>query len=72
MKELVAEEEEDDDGDCSVRIGTVGFSEDGKKKRGACGYLTSVSCNVDVCTADLTDAKPCHRRHKMCEVSPLT
>ncbi|XP_031278960.1 squamosa promoter-binding-like protein 3 [Pistacia vera] len=76
MKELVAEEEEeDDDEDGASGIVTVGFDkDDNKKKKGkkgaaACGggSSTSVSCQVDNCTADMTDAKRYHRRHKVCE-----
>ncbi|XP_044497182.1 squamosa promoter-binding-like protein 3 [Mangifera indica] len=65
MKELVTEEEEeDDDEDSSI---TAGFDEDDNKKKSK-KAATSVSCQVDTCTADMTDAKRYHRRHKVCEV----
>ncbi|KAE8723026.1 Squamosa promoter-binding protein 1 [Hibiscus syriacus] len=58
-RRLMADEEEDS---------TTG--EDEKKKRGKRGYSggsTLSGCQVQDCTADMTDAKPYHRRHKVCE-----
>ncbi|XWS12624.1 hypothetical protein CRYUN_Cryun37aG0106000 [Craigia yunnanensis] len=51
--------------------GAIGFGDDEKKKgkRGssAGGGSTLSGCQVENCTADMTDAKRYHRRHKVCE-----
>ncbi|XP_044461039.1 squamosa promoter-binding protein 1-like [Mangifera indica] len=75
--QLVAEEEEEDEEEDGISggIATAGVGEDDSKKKkgkkGAAasggGSSTSVSCQVDNCTADMTDAKRYHRRHKVCE-----
>ncbi|XP_068496889.1 squamosa promoter-binding protein 1-like isoform X1 [Phaseolus vulgaris] len=60
------EEEEEEEGS--------EYGEDGRKKRVApnkraskAGGSMPPSCQVDGCNADLSDAKPYHRRHKVCE-----
>ncbi|XP_073128546.1 squamosa promoter-binding protein 1-like [Henckelia pumila] len=47
---------------------------DGKKKRAfgliqayGAGGSTPRSCQVEGCTADMNEAKPYHRRHKVCQ-----
>uniref|UniRef100_A0A1J3FDD9 Squamosa promoter-binding-like protein 5 n=2 Tax=Noccaea caerulescens TaxID=107243 RepID=A0A1J3FDD9_NOCCA len=58
---LVEEEmESDTDGEEEKRKGVM------DRVRGSSG--SSRLCQVDRCTADLKDAKPYHRRHKVCEV----
>lgn len=65
MAEEEEEEEEDEDNS------TTG--DDDKKKKGKRGSSTVVggsclpACQVENCTADMTDAKRYHRRHKVCE-----
>ncbi|KAK7331952.1 hypothetical protein VNO80_28697 [Phaseolus coccineus] len=60
------EEEEEEEG--------TEYGEDGRKKRvvpnkraSKAGGSMPPSCQVDGCNADLSDAKPYHRRHKVCE-----
>ncbi|RZB82543.1 Squamosa promoter-binding protein 1 isoform B [Glycine soja] len=50
------------------------YGDDGKKKRvvsnkrgSKAGGSVPPSCQVDGCNADLSEAKPYHRRHKVCE-----
>ncbi|XP_039034580.1 squamosa promoter-binding-like protein 3 isoform X3 [Hibiscus syriacus] len=66
-RRLTAEEEEEDQEE--DEDSTTG--DDEKKKRGKRGYSgggsTLPGCQVRDCTADMTDAKPYHRRHKVCE-----
>ncbi|KAI9198244.1 hypothetical protein LWI28_012341 [Acer negundo] len=64
LKEVEEEEEEDDDD-----VGGLGFGEDDKKnKKGKKGSSSaSPCCQVENCTADMSDAKRYHRRHKVCE-----
>ncbi|XP_012091635.2 squamosa promoter-binding-like protein 3 isoform X2 [Jatropha curcas] len=69
LKEMEDEEEEEDEEDC---VGGLGFGDDDKKKKNKKGSIGSgsmppVSCQADNCTADMTDAKRYHRRHKVCE-----
>ncbi|KAJ6364224.1 hypothetical protein OIU76_029211 [Salix suchowensis] len=73
LKEIEDEEEEDDDEDIYAGLG---FGEDdkikkkGRKGSGGGGGSSSsppVSCQADNCTADMSDAKRYHRRHKVCE-----
>ncbi|KAK0579323.1 hypothetical protein LWI29_024578 [Acer saccharum] len=47
----------------------LGFGEDDKKnKKGKKGSSSaSPCCQVENCTADMSDAKRYHRRHKVCE-----
>lgn len=63
------EEEEEEESEMS-------YEEDGRKKRAVsshskrgskAGGSVPPSCQVDGCNADLSDAKPYHRRHKVCE-----
>ncbi|KAK4399135.1 UNVERIFIED_CONTAM: Squamosa promoter-binding protein 1 [Sesamum calycinum] len=65
IAELDEEGEEDEDA-----------GEDNKKKRAlspskrrgsGAGGSTQRSCQVEDCTADMADARPYHRRHKVCE-----
>lgn len=62
------EEEGDDDEDVGEekkkRRALLTLS--GKKATSIAGS-TQPSCQVEDCTADLKDAKPYHRRHKVCE-----
>lgn len=59
----------------------VGFLEDDKKRKGVVGCVGGGGsgrrgsgggglrcCQAEKCTADLTDAKQYHRRHKVCEL----
>ncbi|KAJ6402107.1 hypothetical protein OIU84_014229 [Salix udensis] len=75
LKEIEDDEEEDDDEDIYAGLG---FGEDDKIKKkgrkgsgggGGGGSSSSppVSCQADNCTADMSDAKRYHRRHKVCE-----
>ncbi|KAK8664716.1 hypothetical protein V6N13_084494 [Hibiscus sabdariffa] len=62
-RRLLAKEEEEDEDNSTT-------GDDEKKKRGKRGYSggsTLPACQVDDCTADMTDAKYYHRRHKVCE-----
>ncbi|XP_034698232.1 squamosa promoter-binding protein 1 isoform X1 [Vitis riparia] len=71
-KRTLMEEEEEDDEDA---VG-LGFGEDEKKKKavtltnkkgsGGAGS-TPPCCQVDNCTADMSDAKRYHKRHRVCE-----
>ncbi|XP_010655441.1 squamosa promoter-binding protein 1 isoform X4 [Vitis vinifera] len=71
-KRTLMEEEEEDDEDT---VG-LGFGEDEKKKKavtltnkkgsGGAGS-TPPSCQVDNCTADMSEAKRYHKRHRVCE-----
>ncbi|KAL9452487.1 hypothetical protein AB3S75_008303 [Citrus x aurantiifolia] len=66
------QEEEEDDEDSG---GGIAGDEDKIKKKGkrgsssagAGGATTFVSCQVENCRADMTDAKKYHRRHKVCD-----
>ncbi|XP_022724485.1 squamosa promoter-binding-like protein 3 [Durio zibethinus] len=70
LKEMTEDEEEEEDEDSTDAIG---FGDDiEKKKKGkrgssAGGGSTLPGCQVDNCTADMTDAKRYHKRHKVCE-----
>ncbi|GLT82840.1 hypothetical protein SLE2022_011760 [Rubroshorea leprosula] len=62
------DEEEEEEEDSTV----LGFEDDSKKKRGkrgssSSGGSTPPRCQVDHCPADMTEAKPYFRRHKVCE-----
>ncbi|XP_010656994.1 squamosa promoter-binding protein 1 isoform X1 [Vitis vinifera] len=65
-KEMEGTEEVDEDDQ-------LGCSEDDKKKKAAAGGSGKKAaaamrcCQAERCTADLTDAKQYHRRHKVCE-----
>ena len=56
-------------------VKTEGFEEEDKKKKAAArcsggsggGGSGLRSCQADRCTADLSNAKQYHRRHKVCE-----
>lgn len=66
------EEEEEEDGGGG---GEVGFGEEERKIRralsggrcGGAGRSTVARCQADGCNADLSGARPYHRRHKVCE-----
>ncbi|KOM53763.1 hypothetical protein LR48_Vigan09g242200 [Vigna angularis] len=67
-------EEEDDDYEEEEEEEGSEYGEDGRKKRvvtnkrgSKAGGSMPPSCQVDGCNADLSDAKPYHRRHKVCE-----
>ncbi|XP_023531078.1 squamosa promoter-binding protein 1-like [Cucurbita pepo subsp. pepo] len=47
-------------------IVSVGSGGSGKKAAGGGGGMRC--CQAEKCTADLSEAKPYHRRHKVCEV----
>ncbi|XVE88075.1 hypothetical protein DITRI_Ditri19aG0039500 [Diplodiscus trichospermus] len=72
LKEMTEEEEEEEEED-EDSSGTVGFGDDEKKKKGKRGGSSGgggsapPACQVDNCTADMTNAKRYHRRHKVCE-----
>lgn len=67
-KRSISEAEEEEDEHESVE-------EDSKRKRVLTlsgsklsgGGSAHPSCQVEQCTADMADAKPYHRRHKVCE-----
>ncbi|KAL8460466.1 hypothetical protein ACS0TY_032130 [Phlomoides rotata] len=71
-KRIMEVSEYDDEGEEDEEVG-----DDNKKKgaltpskrrvAGAGGSSTQRSCQVEDCTADMTDVKPYHRRHKVCE-----
>nr|WCS71202.1 squamosa promoter binding protein-16 [Rhus potaninii] len=55
--------EDDHNSSCRKKKGVVG------KKPGSSGVGGGGrNCQVEKCTADLSDAKQYHRRHKVCEV----
>ncbi|KAL2344071.1 hypothetical protein Fmac_005356 [Flemingia macrophylla] len=69
------EEDEDEEEEEEIEMG---FEEDGRRnkrvmtdlygKRGSKGGSSMpLSCQVDNCDADLSEAKQYHRRHKVCE-----
>ncbi|KAM7500776.1 hypothetical protein LguiA_025190 [Lonicera macranthoides] len=68
MKGKVASEEEgeveDEYGEDKKKRRALTHS--GRKGSGGAGPAKPF-CQVEVCTADMTDAKPYHRRHKVCE-----
>ncbi|OWM91058.1 squamosa promoter-binding protein 1-like isoform X2 [Punica granatum] len=53
------EYEEDDGGECVKRDPVAGRKGSGSATRG---------CQAEKCPADLTDARPYHRRHRVCEL----
>lgn len=66
-KGWVKEEEEEDDGgggDGEVAIGLC-LGDEKKKRSGGGGSMKG--CQANKCGDDLRDAKPYHRRHKVCE-----
>ncbi|XVF25775.1 hypothetical protein REPUB_Repub13aG0242600 [Reevesia pubescens] len=70
LKEMTEDEEEEEDED---NISAIAFEDDERKKKGkrgssAAGGSTLYVCQVKNCTADMTDAKRYHRRHKVCEL----
>ncbi|XVE51370.1 hypothetical protein DITRI_Ditri02bG0034700 [Diplodiscus trichospermus] len=70
LKEMTEDEEEEEDEDSST--GAVGFEDDDKTKKGKRGSSSAggsalPACQVENCSADMTDAKRYHRRHKVCE-----
>lgn len=69
MKTVEKEEEEDevaeDPGEDSKRRRALTLSE--RKATTITVPPIEPSCQVEDCTADLKDAKPYHRRHKVCE-----
>ncbi|KAG8385532.1 hypothetical protein BUALT_Bualt03G0055000 [Buddleja alternifolia] len=62
---LLDEEGEDDEdvGDDNKKKRALGLS---KKRVSGAGGSTQRTCQVEDCTADLTDGKPYYRRHKVC------
>lgn len=76
FKYKAVEEEEEEEED----VGNLRFGEDEKKKQremmsssstrayGSGGSTPVVVCQVENCDADFADAKPYHRRHKVCEL----
>ncbi|XP_030549364.1 squamosa promoter-binding protein 1-like isoform X3 [Rhodamnia argentea] len=54
---------EDDDDDDGSRKKKISSSSGGKRGSGT----ASRNCQAEKCTADLTEAKQYHRRHKVCE-----
>ncbi|KAI3456245.1 hypothetical protein Pfo_012908 [Paulownia fortunei] len=66
VPELDEEDDEDEDvGEDSKRKRALTPS---KRRVSSAGGSTQRSCQADDCTADMTDAKPYHRRHKVCEL----
>lgn len=65
IPELDEEGEEDEEvGEDNKKKGALTPS---KRRVSSAGGSTQRSCQVEDCTADMTDAKPYHRRHKVCE-----
>ncbi|KAK7412366.1 hypothetical protein VNO78_03821 [Psophocarpus tetragonolobus] len=67
--EVEVEEEEDDeesDGD-EGRKKRVITNHSSSRRGSRAGGSVPPSCQVQGCNADLSDAKPYHRRHKVCE-----
>ncbi|KAK4491660.1 hypothetical protein RD792_002423 [Penstemon davidsonii] len=58
------EEEEEDEEEDNKRIRAS--TQSGKRASSAGGSSIQSSCQVEDCTADMADAKPYHRRHKVC------
>ncbi|KAL5772385.1 hypothetical protein ACOSP7_011990 [Xanthoceras sorbifolium] len=70
LKEAVVVEEEEEEEEDDEDAGGLGFGEDDKKKKlGKKGSSSAAtpSCQVENCTADMSDAKRYHKRHKVCE-----
>ncbi|KAK7302814.1 hypothetical protein RJT34_13710 [Clitoria ternatea] len=73
------EEDEYEEEDQEEEVSDMGYGEDdGRKKRvmshsnskrsgSKAGGSVPPCCQVDDCNADLSDAKPYHKRHKVCE-----
>ncbi|XP_051128928.1 squamosa promoter-binding protein 1 isoform X2 [Andrographis paniculata] len=61
VSELEEEAEEDQD-DSKKKALTLS-----KRRVSSGGSSAQRSCQVEDCTADMADAKPYHRRHKVCE-----
>ncbi|XP_041026601.1 squamosa promoter-binding-like protein 3 [Juglans microcarpa x Juglans regia] len=80
FKYKAVEEEEEEEEEEEDDVGDLGFGEDEKKKQremmtssskrayGSGGSTPVVVCQVENCNADFADAKPYHRRHKVCEL----
>ncbi|XP_011027798.1 PREDICTED: squamosa promoter-binding-like protein 3 isoform X2 [Populus euphratica] len=76
LNEIEDEEEDDDEEDVYTGLG-FGDDDNTKKKGrkgsaydGGSGRSSSgppISCQAKNCTADMTDAKRYHKRHKVCE-----
>ncbi|TXG55120.1 hypothetical protein EZV62_020376 [Acer yangbiense] len=59
---------EEDDSSVSRKKKLVAGGGGGVKKGSGGGGGGSRNCQVEKCTADLSDAKQYHRRHKVCEI----
>lgn len=59
-------EEDEEVGDGNKKKGGA-LTPSKRRVSGAGGSSTQRSCQVEDCTADMTDVKPYHRRHKVCE-----
>ncbi|CAA0817877.1 Squamosa promoter-binding-like protein 4 [Striga hermonthica] len=59
--------EDDEDGESGDDSKRMRSSTPSKRRLSSAGGSTQRSCQVEDCTADLTDAKPYHRRHRVCE-----
>ncbi|KAG6419147.1 hypothetical protein SASPL_121359 [Salvia splendens] len=70
-KRIIQETEFDEDGEDDEDIGEdnkkQGALTPSKRRVSSAGGSTQRSCQAEDCTADMTDAKPYHRRHKVCE-----
>ncbi|KAK6149932.1 hypothetical protein DH2020_017457 [Rehmannia glutinosa] len=66
VPEFYEEDEEDEDiEEDNKRIRALTTSK--RRQSSSAGGSTQRSCQIEDCTADLTDAKQYHRRHKVCE-----
>lgn len=68
---FVDSDDDDDDGGydfCLQEDEDDNRNSSSKKKKASSGGSGLRSCQVDKCTAGLSDAKQYHRRHKVCEV----
>ncbi|KAH6773686.1 squamosa promoter binding protein-like 4 [Perilla frutescens var. hirtella] len=61
------EEEGEDDEDTGEDNKKKGALTPSKRRVSGAGGSTQRTCQAEDCTADMADAKPYHRRHKVCE-----
>ncbi|KAF7851204.1 hypothetical protein BT93_L4348 [Corymbia citriodora subsp. variegata] len=67
-EEDLEEEEEDEDESGEADRKRSRAAARSSKKGGSCsGWAPPPSCQAENCSADMTDAKRYHRRHKVCE-----
>ncbi|GER36441.1 squamosa promoter binding-like protein [Striga asiatica] len=66
-EEPEASGEDDEDGESGDDSKRMRSSTPSKRRQSSAGGSTQRSCQVEGCTADLSDAKPYHRRHRVCE-----